>query len=281
MLTRRVALIDMSETVQFSQLAKVAAAFNLQVQRDLSPIWNVRASVTAVPTLDDLPIGVWPIFIVTNLPPGEGGVHLTQHRQPYALVEIGDGWTVAASHECLEMLVDPSGNHVHPSTAIEVKDNQVVDALGKYEYLVEVCDPSEDEPFAYAIDDVTVSDFYTPHFFDPVMVPGVRYSFTGALKRPREVLKNGYLSWFNPSTRTMQQLRFMGSPEILDLGPADERLSLREFVDNKSRPTVAISRQSKRAPRLAATLKRAEVLASESKKRASLYRIERENKTSD
>src|SRR6516164_7660540 len=79
MLTKRVALIDTTETIQFTQLSKVAAAINLQVQRDLAPIWHVRATVTAVQTLDDLPVGVWPVFIVAQLPKGEGGVHKTQH----------------------------------------------------------------------------------------------------------------------------------------------------------------------------------------------------------
>jgi hypothetical protein len=274
MLTRRVAVVDKTGQIAFDQLTNVAAAINRQVQRDLGPIWNVRATVSAVPKLDALPIGVSPIFIVTNLPPGEGGVHLTKHRQPYALVEIGDGWTIAASHECLEMIVDPSGNHLYPSSAVEVKNGKIQDAPGKFEYLVEVCDPSEDEPFAYAIDDVTVSDFYTPNFFDPVVATGVRYSFTGALTRPREVLKNGYLSWLNPETATMQQLKNMGgAPEIVDLGPSKAGLSLREFVDNQTRPTVAISKRSKDSPKLHATALRAEKLAVESKRRATQYNV--------
>jgi hypothetical protein len=199
---------------------------------------------------------------------------MTKHRQPYALVAMGDGWTVAASHECLEMLVDPSGNHLYPSTAIEVKGHKIQDGAGKFEYLVEVCDPSEDEPFAYAIDDVTVSDFYTPHFFDPVAAAGVRYSFTGAITKPREVLKNGYLSWHNPSTGTMQQLRNMGNPEIVDLGAPPASLSLREFVDNTPRPTAALSKRTMaESPRLAETAIRAEALATQSKHRARQYDV--------
>jgi hypothetical protein len=274
MLTRRVALCDKTGQIKLDELTKVAAAINLQVQRDLAPIWSVNATVSAVPKLEALPVGVSPIFIVTNLPPGEGGVHLTKHRQPYAMVAIGDGWTVAASHECLEMLVDPSGNHLYPSTAVEIKDKKIQDTTGKFEYLVEVCDPSEDEPFAYAVDDVTVSDFYTPHFFDPTAAHGVRYSFTGAITRPRDVLKNGYLSWHNPSTGTMQQLRNMGTPEIIDLGSPHGSQSLREFVDNKTRPTLAISKKkTSESPRLALTAARAEALAAESKHRAKQYDV--------
>jgi len=271
MLTRRIAFVDKTGTIPFQQLSKVAAAINVQVQRDAAPIWNIHATVSAVESLDAMPVGVNPIFVVKNLPPGEGGVHLTKHKQPYALVELGAGWTVAASHECLEMLVDPSGNHLHASTAIEVVGDTIRDAPGKFEYLVEVCDPSEDDPHAYAIDDVTVSDFFTPHYFDPVASPGVRYSFTGAITRPRQVLKNGYLSWFNPATGTMQQVKFFeATPQIVDLGAASAD-NLRAFVDKEAQPTARISRWTSASSRLAATANRAESLAVASKHMAHLY----------
>ena len=74
-------------------------------------------------------------------------------------------------------------------------------------YLVEVCDPSEAGAFGYSVNGVMVSDFYTPDFFDPVPVSSVRYSFTGAIKAPRTVLKDGYISWHDPITNHWMQLR--------------------------------------------------------------------------
>jgi hypothetical protein len=274
MLVRRVALVDKTGKISFEQLSKVAAAINLQVQRDVAPIWHIQAAVSAVESVDALPVGVCPIFLVDNLPAGEGGIHSTKHKQPYAMVENGDGWTVAASHECLEMLVDPSGNHLYPSSAVSIVQGELQDGPGKFLYLVEVCDPCEDEPYAYAIDDVTVSDFYTPDYFSPSLPAatagtqargGVRYSFTGSITRPREVLPNGYLSWHNPSTGTMQQVKNFGELEIVDLGPP-KGASLREFVDSQTRPTVALSRRTRKdSARLAATAERGEKLAKESK----------------
>ena len=52
---------------------------------------------------------------------------------------------------------------------------------GRVEYLVDVCDPCESVSFAYSINGVTVSDFYTPHF----MASGVRYSFRGEMDAHR------------------------------------------------------------------------------------------------
>jgi len=267
MLPIRIGLVDKTKSIEPEQLSAVASALNLQVARDFSPIWNVRATVSAYPGKSTPPPGVWPVFIVSNLPPGEGGVHLTKHRQPYALVEIGDSWSLSASHECLEMLADPSGSRLYASSAIAVKGGHIVDAPGKFEYLVEVCDPSEDDPFSYMVDGIVVSDFYTPHFFDPKVSVGVQYSFTGALKRPREVLKGGYLSWFNPETDTLQQVQyFTGEPVIKDLGPASANMSLRECIDKQTQPL----RLSHMKPSEAVTQRRA-ALAKATVARERLY----------
>jgi len=208
----------------------------LQANRDLQSIWNISASVTALADPESIEPGVWPIFIVDDVgQDGAAGLHLTDHQQPYALVQAGTTWSLTASHECLEMLVDPSGNRLVPSSAITAAGNKVQDVTTeKFEYLVEVADPSEDPANAYMIDEVLVSDFYTPHFFDPVASPGVRYSFTGRIKRPREILPGGYISWLNPALGIMQQLRWFGKPEIVDLPgrPAESgRGTLRGFVD--------------------------------------------------
>jgi hypothetical protein len=241
MLTTRIGLVDQSGKIPFEQLTSVAAALNLQVQRDMGPIWNIQATVSALPSSSAIPAGVWPAFIVAKLPPTEGGFHMTQHNQPYAKVAYGPGWTIAASHEVLEMLVDPSGSRLVASTAIAVNGKTIVDASGKFEYLVEVCDPSEADSFSYTIDDVQVSDFYTPHFYDPIVASGVRYSFTGSVTGPRQVLNGGYISWLDPVQNVMQQLQNFGQPEIHSLGAAPPGMSLRAFVDSKHAPAQKLS----------------------------------------
>ena len=66
------------------------------------------------------------------------------------------------------------------------------------EFLVEVCDPSEAAEFGYTVNDILVSDFYTPRFFDPALDTQARYSFTGAITKPRQILRGGYVSWHDP-----------------------------------------------------------------------------------
>src|SRR5262249_5510693 len=77
---------------------------------------------------------------------------------------------------------------------------------GRVEFLVEAADPCGDPRFAYTCDGVRVSDFCTPRFFDPVAVPGVQYSLTGALTKPRYVLPGGYLTWHDPVADQWWQL---------------------------------------------------------------------------
>ena len=134
---------------------------------------------------------------------------------------------------------DPYGNRLQNSTSIEIVKGKIQDGTSEFGYLVEACDPCEADQFGYQIQGVTLSDFITPHFYDPAGTAGARYSFTGAIKYPREILKGGYISWVNHTTNEMQQLLWVnpGPPTIHNLGPASGA-SLRVFVDNAMRKSA-------------------------------------------
>ena len=233
MLPNKVALVSKSGNVQLDELTRVADALSIQVAHDLSPIWGISATVTAFGG-QQVPPGYWPIFVVDNLPPNEGGFHWTKHRQPFAEVEAGDSWSLSASHELIEMLVDPSGSRLVAGPELTVQGGQIVENPNKrVEYLVEACDPCEAPDYAYLIQDVAVSDFFTPHFHDPVASSGTRYSFTGALTKPRDVLKGGYISWSDPETGDLIQIQYFNQPQLIDLSKQQDlraHESLREFV---------------------------------------------------
>jgi hypothetical protein len=241
MLQIKVGLTDTTGTINPEVMAAAAAALNIQVTRDLPQFWtNINASVSYLPNHQKIPQGVWPVQIVKTLPPPEGGFHFTKNNQPYAKVINTPGsneWTIDASHETIEMLVDPSGNRLQTSTAIDVDSGKIVDGVGQYEYLVEACDPCEADAYGYQIGGITVSDFITPHFYEPNVLPGSRYSFTGALTTPRQILPGGYISWTDPQTNEIQQLQYFGKPVIKNLGPANGA-SLRVFVDSLTRSKV-------------------------------------------
>src|SRR6266487_6958462 len=164
MLPMQVALVPENEQVGItvSNLTRVAAALQKQVTRDFGPVWEVDGTVDAFASLEDVPLGYWPIIISRDAPDFALGFHSDQEGQPFSLVRFTANWSLTASHECLEMLADPFGDRVVPGFSL--REDQ-----GRVSYLVEVCDPCERAPFAYTSNGTWVSDFYTPDFFDPTI----------------------------------------------------------------------------------------------------------------
>jgi hypothetical protein len=242
----QIGLVDTTGEIDPQLVQAAAAALNVQVTRDLPQFWNVQATVRYLPSHHRVPSGVWPVQLVRSLPPGEGGFHMDKHNQPYAKVIASpsdDTWTIDASHETLEMLVDPYGNRMQASVAIEISGNGVTDTTGQFNYLVEACDPCEANNFGYSVNGVLVSDFITPHYYDPVTTSGTRYSFTGSIKAPRQLLQGGYISFVNQELDEWQQILWVdsGPPQLNNLGPATGK-SLRGWIDtemtkNKERHT--------------------------------------------
>src|SRR5712692_9387867 len=193
-LVRQLALVSESDLVTMSDLLHVSAALQKQASRDLAPIWDISATVDAFAKLEDVPDGYWPMIVRDDIGLDAAGVHEDKDGQPFALISSSsdlDTWALTASHETLEMLVDPSGDR-------QVTGDSPKRRQGRVSFLVEVCDPCEAADFAYTVNGVLMSDFYTPHYFDPVAVSGVRYSYTGVITAPRQVLRGGYLSWADP-----------------------------------------------------------------------------------
>ena len=227
MLNRNLALVADTKKITPSQLTKVAAALQKQATRDFGPLWDTQANVSGFAKLEDVPTDYWPVIVRDDIKtPGAAGVHEDKNRQPFALVQFSDAWSLTASHETLEMLADPFGNRL-------VAGKSPKRGQGRVNFLVEVCDPSEDQQFAYTVNGVTVSDFYTPHFFDPVTESSVRYSYTGALKGPRKILRGGYLSWGVPATNEWFQMIWFDTPKPVfrSLGVLSGTGSLRATID--------------------------------------------------
>ena len=230
-LLRHVALVpddNIGSQLSSSDITRVAAALQKQVARDFGPLWDVKATVDAFASLDDVPLGYWPI-LVGDEGQGGGGVHLDDNNQPYALVDLTSDWTVTASHECLEMLADPFGNRVVAGDSPDPKRQ------GRVEFLVEVCDPCEAPALGYTVNGVRVSDFYTSHYFEPPTrsAAAVTYDFMGHVAKPLEVLQGGYLSWREPDGTWFQEKFFGSKPVFVRLGQFDKSFgALRPWIDS-------------------------------------------------
>lgn len=259
MLTQYVGLISETEAVEPAELMRVAAALQKQATRDFAQLWDVNAVVSSFAALEDLPLGYWPILVQDDINfEGAAGIHLDKDGQPFALVQHSNRWSLTASHELLEMLADPFGNRLVAGDGIPAYEKKKKrDA--RVEYLVEVCDPSEDEDFGYTVNSELVSDFYTPRYFDPVPSPGVQYSFTGALTEPRQILRGGYLAWHDPVDDHWYTGEFFSGtgPVIKDLGTFDAQVkSLRSEVDKRAFRPQMMKSLPKRSPVLAMASKK-------------------------
>jgi hypothetical protein len=210
-------------------LLHVTAALQIQVVRDLGPLWGISATVSPFLSLADVPPGYWPLALVDELPDERfpRGLHFASGGKPFAIVLRTDSdWSRLASHELMELLCDPWGNRTAPGRSLETEQGQV-------EYLVEVSDPCQNS--WYTINGVIVSDFVTPQYYDPLFTDGGRYSFTGVVKEPRSVLAGGYVTWREPVAGDLFQA-FRTDDKTLDIGRfgtgrLPPYVSLREWVD--------------------------------------------------
>jgi len=229
MLPVQIALTSLTNQVGMAELARVATALHKQAVRDFGPLWNVDAQVDAFP-IDRIPIGWWPIIVQDVLDePDAPGVHRTEvDDTPYVLIPYGETWSLSASHECLDMLADPSGSR-------KIAGEPLERGRGRVEYLLEVCAPCEDIANAYTIDGIVVSDFCTPRYYNTASRAQAPCSFTGALDHSLQILPNGSLAWF-ADDGLIYQARAQADGRVVHHGgfsAANRNGQLvREFVNN-------------------------------------------------
>lgn len=221
MFTTQVALVPFrAEDENFNrQLLLVASALQTQLLRDFGPVWGMSGVVAPFLRLEDVPPQYFPVVIFDGkLPDDHHGFHLAIDGRPFALIQKDDGWSLTASHELLELVCDPSGSRTLPGPslkdaydqALNENPGQAAKPQGMVDYLVEICDPCDQS--TYEIDGVVVSDFVTPSYYDSFESDGGRYSFTGEVTRPRQILDGGYISWRTRQPRATVWQAFATTP---------------------------------------------------------------------
>jgi hypothetical protein len=97
-------------------------------------------------------------------------------------------WTVALSHECLELVADPFLNLLakgpHPEFKREV-----------FHYR-EVCDPVQGS--TYEIGGMHVSNFVLPHYYNAVGQKGLRNDFLDVGVKAFRWVEHGYIGFWDP-----------------------------------------------------------------------------------
>lgn len=195
----QVTLINASTVLQDSQVQAVLQALQTQVSQHFAPAWGVDADLAFVPHGATPAPGSWWLTLLDNSDQaGALGYHdLTDQGLPLGKVfagtdiQVGNKWTVTASHELLEMLGDPDIN----LAAYVQRDGG---AMLLYAY--EVCDACEDDQFGYPINGVTVSDFVFPAWFESSRAPqSTQFDYQSGINQPFQLLSGGYISVFDTS----------------------------------------------------------------------------------
>lgn len=187
----RIALVDESGILPPAALASAAIALQIRLDRDMTAHWGAWATlvVARVPTTFTGACGRCGASTRGGCRMGARGIHLDEFGHPYALVSAGQDWTVAVSHELLEMVVDPRGNCVIGGSSASPG------AAGRaVYYLVEVRDPCETS--GDSINETRVSGFVLPAFCDRATVGPL--DLLGRMTGPLQILLGGYLSWYYP-----------------------------------------------------------------------------------
>src|SRR5262245_52739872 len=158
----RVAVVNWSGMPDSEVLAGTIA-LQQQLDEDFAPAWHIDAILVQWPGWLRGP-GYWGLVLLNNRIPATAGQahealgiygHLTSYRYPLARVFVDQvapdqSWTHLASHQLLEMLVDP-----YRTAAVYREDGQPYRVFAR-----RVCDPCHLD--SYYKDGHTVSNFVRP-----------------------------------------------------------------------------------------------------------------------
>jgi hypothetical protein len=195
--TTQISIINESTVLADTDVAPVVAALQKQVTNDFRPVWGTDAELTIVARGTQPASGSWWLVLLDDSDQANAlGYHdLTSDGFPMGKVfaasdlKAGTSWTVTASHELLEMLGDPNIN-----LTVFVQNTNTAGTL----YAYEVCDACEDDSAGYQIDNVLLSDFVYPSWFESFRAEGsTQFDRMKKIQSPFQLLTNGYIGTFN------------------------------------------------------------------------------------
>lgn len=210
-----IAVVRQTDRLTDAQVATYAVAQQIQLDRDFKAFWGLSAEVLYPQTGVALPAGAWPLYLRDHTGADDLGNHAAAAGVPYGQVGVADcatdgsSWTVDASHELLEMLIDPLVTTFTP-------------APDGWTYTKEVCDAVQDDRWGYKINGVLMTAFVTPSWFlpgssGPFVFPSVS---SGELKGPFQLAPGGYIQRIKPGDKAWSMVT-----------PLGERLSRRQTKD--------------------------------------------------
>lgn len=193
-----------------------ASALQRLLREDFGPAWHVDAEIEV-----GAQRGRWVVLLHDRDSELAGFHELTPDCLPLAAIAVAPesearDWVHAASHELMEMLVDPDINLIameHPE--------------GRGRLIArEICDPTAAYEDGFELGGRWVANFVLPAWFRPEGdgEPG-QVDHRGLLSRPFEVRPGGYAAAFHAGSGTWSALGSDGGET--DAAEVDRRLKLR------------------------------------------------------
>ncbi|HTQ06184.1 MAG TPA: hypothetical protein VMI54_20120 [Polyangiaceae bacterium] len=240
MRTKTTVIVKNQSTVLTDGAVRAALpAFQRQVSEDFADAWGIDATIELAPLTSTAPPHAYLLYLFDDADQaGALGYHdLGQQGQPLGKVfaksveTFGGLWTVAFSHELLEMLVDPAINLL------------AFDEEAGRAYAYDVCDAVEADQLGYAVGGVSVSNFVHPSWFDPTSVASRKHDHCGQTTQPFEMPPGGYIGFL--------ELGGGGWRQIMARTRSDARLMsvLAAPSPFDARPRVGSRRERRRTPR--------------------------------
>lgn len=211
-----IAFVNKSTLVTDSDVAKMAAAISFQLVNDVCPKYGFEPCFCF--PCNDPPETVIPqlvFFDDADQADALGYHELAPNGLPYAKVFVNttneDGGIVSlvASHEAIEMLVDPNANAFRsmPSGS---------------SLAFEACDPVQGAPL-YSYAGIQLSNFVLPAYFD--IGSAGPWDYLGVLKGPQTVAPGGYQILKLPDGSYTEVFgHSMNRPNVANRGARRERL---------------------------------------------------------
>lgn len=165
-------------------LDALIAAMQAYIDKDVAPVWGTPAKLVKT---TDFQKGAWAMVFLDNADqPGALAYHdLTPDGLPISKVFVKTTLddkqlvSVSASHELVEMLVDPAINML------------TTGPNPKIIYAYESADPVEETDFP--VNTIAMSNFVYPAYFETFHKPGsVQFDHMRKVNKPFQVLSGGY-----------------------------------------------------------------------------------------
>jgi hypothetical protein len=182
-----IALINNSTALSDKEVQRIAEACDLQLRRDVAPVWDIKHPIRVTTTHSD---GDYPFFLVDEIPEEKDALayHYVQNNGVPAgkigvktTLDAGETVSSATSHEAVELQCDIFCASWSYSSRLQCL------------VATEACDPVQADVYPIEVGggNVEVSNFVTPAYFadDPLGKP---LDHLGKLDKTFAIARGGY-----------------------------------------------------------------------------------------